>query len=416
MSASLPLWQEVSARCQQALALPDRRRASGRRLALLVMAIITAQTTVLARLATTVVQLGLVATREPAHAARALRRALGDALLADPASYHQALAWAVDWDAFRRQEQPVLLILDESSRRDEVHLLRLALACWGTAIPLAWVVWEQNAPLPDGAYWQAIETVLAQARAVIPADLSVLVAADRAYDVPAFVDRVQGQGWHWVVRLKARSSVRFRTWQGRTVALAAVLAAALPRPGTRWKARGAVFKRAGWRPASIVGLWAVGEGEPVVVLTDLPPRWQALAWYDRRFWIEPSFRADKALGWDWEGSGVQGVAHHTRLVLAMAWATLVTASVGIAEAEAQLSRLARRHWRVRRPRGWDGRQIEHARQSILTLGQGALLRWLAGVTTDPVPVRLTGLTGPSWQHRWQQAQFARNQAHHLVRP
>lgn len=412
MDPSLRLWQEIWGQCQQVISSTDGRRRPAWRLAVLVTALITAQSTILARLAAAVVRVGCTATRDPDAAARGLRRILSDPMLRDPGAYQQLLAQRMDWEAYRRSGQPVRLVVDESSRSDQVHLLRVGVAGWGTSLPVAWAISAQNVALAPGAYWAAMDRVLAGAQAVVPADLAVLVLADRAYDVPAFVDRVTARGWHWVVRAQTRSSLRFRTWQGREEALAARVAAVLPRPGCRWKARGAVFKGAGWRTASVVGQWAAGQREPVVVLTDLPPRWEVLAWYSNRFWIEPSFRADKSAGWGWEDSGVQGLEHHAVLLVAMAWATLLVAGVGMGEARARLQRLARRPWR-RRPRGWDGRRVRHARDSVLTLGLRMVLWWVC--QTGQLPTVVLDLTGPSWNDRWRQAQIARNLAN-AVRP
>ena len=44
-------------------------------------------------------------------------------------------------------------------------------------MPVAWAVWEQNQPLPDGAYWQQVDRLLATAAALIPTDLPVVVTA-----------------------------------------------------------------------------------------------------------------------------------------------------------------------------------------------------------------------------------------------
>jgi hypothetical protein len=407
------LWQQVQAHCHSHLAASELAPWSLHRLAVLVTALLSAQTTVLAKLAAEVVALGLTATRQPDCAARGLRRTLTDTALTDPGAYQASVRAVVDWEALRRTGRPVLLIMDESSRGDQIHLLRLGLAYRGGSVPVAWALWRQNVPLPAGQYWEQVEAVLTQARRVVPADLAVVVTADRAYDVPAFVDRVGALGWHWVVRAKARSALRYRPHQGPVRPLAQILHRTVAHPGQRWKGRGAVFKKAGWRPASVVAHWAPGEHEPVVVLTDLPPRWAVLALYDRRFWIEPSFRSDKRHGWDWEASGIQGVPHHTALVLAMAWATLVATCVGAAEATLRLARLRARPWHTRRA-GWDGRVVEHARHSLLTMGLRLVRRWLLS-SAPPLPWHLDTPDARSWNDCWQQAQIARNLAH-AVRP
>jgi len=99
-------------------------------------------------------------------------------------------------------------------------------------------------------------------------------------------------------------------------------------PGQRWKGYGWVRKKAGWRKVAVVATWAMGYDEPLVVITNTGARWRVLGWYARRYWIEAGFRSDKTQGWQWESSGVQGVAHHAVLVLAMAWASLCTLCLG----------------------------------------------------------------------------------------
>lgn len=157
----------------------------------------------------------------------------------------------------------MVLAVDESSKGAEVHLLRVSLPYRGASLPLAWAVWEQNRPLPAG--------------------LPVVVVADRAYDIPAFVDRVAAYGGHWAVRCKANGSMRVRDRRGREQAVRDLARRHLPGPGRRWKGRGQAFKEAGWREASLVGVWGRGQKAPLVVLTDLPARWRVLRPYQRRF-------------------------------------------------------------------------------------------------------------------------------------
>lgn len=414
MTASGTLFHDVRAQIEQLTPAPRPGGASVRRLALLTTGILAAKTTVLAKMAAELHNLGVTWATMPESVERGLRRALADERL-DAQGYAQAVMAAVDWEALRRAGEPVLLIVDESSQADHIHLLRLSLAYWGGNVVVAWAVWEQNVPLPDGQYWEQMDAVFAAAARIVPADLPVLVAADRAFDVPAFVDRVAARGWHWLVRAKAKGALRYRPLVGSEGSLRQQVERCVQRPGQRWKGRGWVFKKAGWRAASVVAYWAPGEAEPVVVLSDLPPRWELVARYGRRFWIESGFRADKTGGWQWEASGVQGVAHHARLVLAMAWATLVTVGLGVTEATRRLTRLRGRPLRPRRP-GWWGRVVQHARHSVFTLGLRRLGAWLYGTLRPPLPGTLSDPAALSWNDRWRQAQIAHNLAGITVRP
>ncbi len=295
-----------------------------------------------------------------------------------------------------RGGQPVVLVVDESSKGDAVHLFRVSLPYRGGSLPLAWAVWAQNEPLPAGAYWERVDAVLAQVARPLPPGPEVVVLADRAYDVPAFADRLAAYGWHWVVRGKARGAMRFRDQRGQEHAIRELVGRHLPAPGRRWKGRGRVFKDAGWRAASVVGLWGRGQEEPLVVLTDLPARWAVLRLYRRRCWIEPGFRNDKTRGWRWEDSQIRDLAHQERLLLALAWASLVALCLGAAAADARLAARRARRARPRRP--------EHARESLFTLGLGRARQRLYRPGTVALRWHLPALLAESWTAQWQRAQ------------
>ncbi len=400
MPAQVALYQEVEQQMTTITAAADLRITSVRRLALLVTGIIAAKSCVLAQVAAELAALHLTEARWAESIARRLRRTRNDPALTAATCYEPVLPRVIDWPAVLRGSRRVVLIVDESSKEDEVHLFRVSLAYWGGSLPLAWAVWEQNQPLPDGYYWQTVDAMLARIAALVPAGLEVIVVADRAYDIPAVVDRIAAYGWHWVVRCKAGSSLRWRDYQDREWALRTLVARHLPGPGRRWKARGQVFKAAGWRHASVVGVWTPGHADPLVVLSDLPPQWAVLRLYGRRFWTEPGFRNDKTRGWQWEDSQVQGVAHHERLLLGMAWASLVTLCLGVQAAQERLAALAERPIRVRDGRPCPG-QPQHARESLFTLGLRRVRQWLYHAWAGAFPWRLADLDTDSWTAQWQ---------------
>jgi hypothetical protein len=404
--------------------------ASIRRLALLTTGLLAARSAVVAQLAAELFALALTQAADPAHVARRRRRALNDLYLTPELCYEPVLRATVDWGApaAPAAERRLLAVaVDDSSQGEQVHLLRLGLQYWGGSLPLAWAVWEQNRPLPAGAYWLAADTVLGRAAALLPPAREVVALADRAFDVAAFVDRVAARGWRWVVRAKANGDLRFRDRRGREHALRALVRRHVAAPGQRWKARGWAFKAAGWRAVSVVAVWRPGEAEPLVVLTDLPCRWAVLRLFGRRFWIEPSFRNDKTRGWRWEDCQVRGVDHHRRLLLAMAWATLVVLGLGVeaaaARRAAQAARAARRAarqaagtWPVDPAHPWRAHLPavpQHAQQSVFTLGLRAARGWVhgrgsptTGPPKGPLPWCLPALDAPSWNEQWLHFQAA----------
>jgi hypothetical protein len=409
MSAQLPLYQVIHQRITAAVAA-TLARAAITRLALLVTGILAATSCVLAQIAAELDALALTAATTPDSIARRLRRTLNDSHLDHATCYAPVLRHVLDWDEVLRGQRRVVLSVDESSKADDLHLFRVALPYWGGALPLAWCVWQQNVPLATGSYWTAVEQVLAQVAALLPAGLEVVVVADRAYAIPPFIDRLRNYGWHWVLRLTTTGSHRWCDRTGREYPLRDVVRRQLRQPGQRWRAHGCLFKDAGWRQVDLVGLWASGYKDPLVVITDLGARWGVVALYQRRFWIEPGFRTDKRKGWQWESSQVQGVAHHERLLLGLAWASLVTLVAGVEAAQQQVARLARQARRRARP------QVRHARESIFTLGLRALRTWLYQATRGALHWQLSELDAPSWEQQWHHYQASRLIFGQPVRP
>ena len=397
MSARLPLYQTILQRI--AATVPaSLRRSAVTRLALLTTGILAAKSTVLAQVAAELHALELTDAASPEHVERGLRRTLNDPLLQPHTCYQPVLGQVLDWAQLLRGSRQVVLSVDDSTKADQIHLFRVSLTYWGGSLPMAWAVWEQNVAQPPGHYWQQVDLVFDQVAAVLPAGLSVVVVADRAFAVPNFIDRCRKRGWHWVVRVTTRGSHRFRDMRGREQGLRALLQRHLTQPGQRWKAHGWLFKDAGWRPARVVGVWGQGAKESLVVVSDLPTRWAVLGHYERRFWCEPGFRNDKTRGWQWEASQVQGVAHHAVLLLGMAWASLVVVCAGLAAAEERQAREA-----ARRAHGSRG-QPRPARESVFTLGLRAVRRWLYGTARTALRWRVHTLDGPSWERQWHACQ------------
>ncbi len=414
MAAQTELYPAVVAKLQEVAAGQGMRITAVRRLALVITGLLAAKSSVVSQMATGLWEQGVSPARV-ASIARRLRRTLRDERMTWATWYAPAVRTLINWAGLQRRGKPAILALDESSQEDRVHLLRVSLTYWGLAIPLAWKIWPQNEALEEGAYWRYVDAVLDQVAAVVPSGLAVIMTADRAFDIAPFVDRIAARGWHWVVRLKAEGAHRCTDRLGREQGLKALIHRHVAAPGQRWKMRGRIFKDAGWRDASIVAIWAPGAKERLVVITDLPPRWEVLRHYDRRFWIEPGFRLDKSSGWQWEASQVTDLDHTERLLLAMAWATLFVLCLGLAEARTRLHTVA--VTTATRPAHRRPPKPDHARESLFTLGLRLARRWLARAAPPP-PFRwlLTHLSSPAWNTRWYRAQSLRLLFAQTVRP
>ena len=128
-----------------------------------------------------------------------------------------------------------------------------------------------------------------------------------------------------------------------------------------------------------------------MVLTNLPPQWSVLARYARRCWIAAGFRQDKSDGWDWAHSQVRDPARQGRLLLAMAWATLLVLSLGAAPAAAAVAALVARDHRPK---------PSHPRDSLFQLGLARFRAWLYGTVRGRLPWQLPDLTAPTWCAEW----------------
>ena len=414
MAAQTLAFQDVYQRISAVGALAKVRKTSLIRLALLVVGMIAAQSVVIAKVADALLNLELTAATEDESIERRLRRALADKRLDGQNCYESVLNTVVDWDQLLRGSKRVVLAIDESSKEDEVHLFRVSLTFWGHALPIAWTCWQQNVALPEGTYWAKVDPVLQRVSLLLPKGLEVIVLADKFYDIPSFVDRLRAFGWHWIVRQQVKGQGRFLDRRGREYELSEVIRHCLPGRGTRWKARGKVFKDAGWREASLVGVWGLTEEEPLVVVSDLPTRWDLLALFERRFWIEPGFRSDKRGGWQWEDTQVKGVEHNERLLLAMAWATLIVLCIGLEEAKAKITKLAERQ--VRKIHGKPVVGLpRHARESLFTTGLRAAGRLFCRTTYCAIHWLITDLDAGTWYQTWYACQAFRYM-HQTVRP
>ncbi len=179
MSARIPVYHDVLHQLTTTIAPQAVPQTSVVRLALLVTGLLAATSTVLAQIAAALDALHLTHATQAASIERRLRRTLSDPHLHAATCYTPVLTQVLDWSAVLQGARRIVLAVDESSKADQIHLFRVSLPYWGGSLPLAWAIWEQNTALPDGAYWQAVDQVLAQVAALLPRDLEVVIVADR---------------------------------------------------------------------------------------------------------------------------------------------------------------------------------------------------------------------------------------------
>lgn len=257
-------------------------------------------------------------------------------------------------DAAHAVRFPLLrIVVDESTKLDDVHILVGGISYQGVVIPLAIRVWKQNQILPPEEYRAHLASLLTSVEEMMPAALRqhVLLLADRAYGRPDFLDLVEALGWHYVIRI-----------QGQTRILSsdeAVVAARefAPRKGSVWCSEHnpdswpqpiAAFKGAGWRECHFVAAWAPEAQEPWLLVTDLKATRERFLDYASRWAIERLFLSWKSHGWDVESLQMDSPARLGRYLVAIALATLWTLVCGVAHTTTLVEERVRRRQEGRR--------------------------------------------------------------------
>lgn len=267
----------------------------------------------------------------------------------------------------------LVMIVDATPLKDRLVRLQASLAYHGRAVPLSWAVYPA-AGVPAETSWRALfAAVLDGAAAVLPLGVPVLVLLDRGFTSPAVWDAVVGRGWHPVLR--AQRTVRLRTADGSERAVGDLLGDA---PGLVALA-GQVFKKGGWRAATVTAVRRDGMAECWLLLADLPAGEQRALEYAVRMHIEQGFRDDKRQGGQWEQSRVTAPDRANRLLLVLHLATLWCLVAG---AQAVQSGRARQWVRPSRP-AW----------SLFRLGWHWLRHALARGEPPPRLLPFPALTG-----------------------
>jgi len=216
--------------------------------------------------------------------------------------------------------QTILLLLDETPKANDLRVLSLRVGYRRRALPLAAVCYRGDAlprPLP-----QLVRGLLRQVHGVLPGDARIVLLADRGLAWPLLVDWCREHGWHYVLRLTRGTRVRFPDGSERAVGDLA------PRRGRRWLGAAEVFKKAGWRGAHVVATWERDQDEPWLLLTDERASLRHCRVYGKRTWVEESHRDDKSAAFHWEQSQVDDPVHALRLLVLIALAVILAASVG----------------------------------------------------------------------------------------
>jgi hypothetical protein len=225
------------------------------------------------------------------------------------------------------------LAMDATTLGQRFTVLSIHVVVQGCAIPVAWHIVPATA---KGAWRPHWEELLAQLEGAVPADWTVVVAADRGLYAKWLFTSITALGWHPLLRINRQGkycpagSTSFRP-----------LSLVVAKGGAPWKGQVTCFASPERQVnCTLLARWDKQYQDPWLILTDLAPAQADVAWYGLRAWIECSYKDLKHDGWRWEQTKMRDPRRAERVWLALALATLWVVSIGSA-AEAALPAPAR---------------------------------------------------------------------------
>lgn len=215
-------------------------------------------------------------------------------------------------------------------------LIRVSLIYRGRAVPLAWRVLRHASAMVSYANYQP---VLDAARRVLPAELEVVLLADRGFLHRQLFRLLRRHHWHYRIRLTGDTLVHLPNHRLLPVR------ALLPPKGA------AHFYHRVWILGHQIGpvhlaLAQLNESgqDPWYIVSDEPTGLMTFDEFGLRFDIEENFLDDKSNNFQVEASRQQSEAALERLFLVLAVATLHCTSVGIGVVRRKLRRWVDTHW------------------------------------------------------------------------
>jgi hypothetical protein len=279
------------------------------------------------------------------------------------ACFAPLLRWVLAW----WQGTELALAVDATACGERVVALVVSVLYRGCAIPVAWHIVPANRAGPN--WMPPILELLARLRPAVPPGTTVLVLADRGLWSPRLWRRIRRLGWHPLLRLR-NTTVFQPDGQRRQAARRLV-----PGPGHAWVGRGVAFRhRPDRRAGTLLVVWAEGQAEPWVLLTDLAPDAAGVCWYGLRVWVELGFRALKGVGWHWERTRRADPDRAARHWLVLAAATLWALAYGTRAEDAEERGVPPGRLRTPPPPAPPGGRPRGRRVSVFQRGL-ARLRW-----------------------------------------
>jgi len=212
------------------------------------------------------------------------------------------------------EDQPLVLILDQSKLSDRHQVLMLAVRYGDRALPVLWRV-----EATEGAIGFAVQKALLDAVVpLLPDGTEVCLMADRFYGTADLISWCQDRGWDYRLRLKGTLVVRDAEDRMTTGQLAKDRVFALEN----------VHLTARKATTNIGVIHDPEHAEPWIIAMSATPGYLKTLDYSARWAIEPMFSDFKSRGFGVEDTQIQHPDRLARLLLVMALAIYTAVSTG----------------------------------------------------------------------------------------
>lgn len=252
-------------------------------------------------------------TGDPKSKERYISRLLGNRLIV-PSEVMRGFIPEIAWLVCRNGETLVLM-MDQSKISDGFEGLMVSLRLGARAIPVAWVV----RPTEGGIGFDVQKPLLDTVKAMIPPDISVLLAADRFYGTASLVRWCQQQGWDYRIRLKENNILhhdggQITTGEAARAGLTSLLNARFNEKNV----------------TTHVGiLHEKGHKEPWIIAMSQTPSKARVLDYGLRWGIEPMFSDFKSRGFSLTKTHLIHADRIERLILVLTLALYWAVSTGM---------------------------------------------------------------------------------------
>jgi len=213
------------------------------------------------------------------------------------------------------------VLVDETKLSDHMSIMLVGLAYERRCLPLAWRCYAPSA-WPDGQVG-LITGLLQHVKSALPADVEVLVQADRGLGTSPALVRAVTDTLHWPYLFRVQGSTHFQSDQQVDTQLRQLTT----RGAKTCRGSGQVFKAQGWLDCHVRVIWDKPFDEPWCLISDLST--VSRREYATRNWQEQALRDLKGGGWHWNNSQVWQPDHADRLLLVLSLAYVLTLSLGL---------------------------------------------------------------------------------------